>query len=89
MSEGIRHLAENHAEVLHFGRTSLFNEGLRRFKKSWGAEEGRIEYFKFALAAGKWMAGRDNASGFHTTLFSRMPAAVNRLAGSLIYPHLD
>ena len=89
MSEGIRHLVANHAEVLHFGRTSLSNEGLRRFKKSWGAVEDRIEYFKFDPTAGTWMSGRDKASGFHTALFSRLPGAINRLAGSLIYPHLD
>jgi lipid II:glycine glycyltransferase (peptidoglycan interpeptide bridge formation enzyme) len=89
MSQGIRHLSENHAETLDFGRTSLCNDGLRRFKQSWGATEGESEYFKFDLASETWAAGRDSASGFHTALFSRLPLALNRLAGSILYPHLD
>ncbi len=89
MSHGIRHLAENGAESLHFGRTSCSNEGLRRFKRSWGAAEGTCNYFKFDLDSGKWETARDNASGFHTALFSRLPLAVNRLAGSILYSHLD
>jgi hypothetical protein len=74
---------------LHFGRTSLANEGLRRFKLTWGTQEEKIEYLKFDSVAGAWATGRDAASGFHTEVFSRLPLALNSLAGALIYPHLD
>ena len=89
MWEGIRFLAENGFESLDFGRTSLGNEGLRRFKLGWGTTEETIEYFKFDPAAGAWLTDRDKSSGFHTALFSRLPLTVNRLAGTLLYPHLD
>jgi lipid II:glycine glycyltransferase (peptidoglycan interpeptide bridge formation enzyme) len=87
--EGIRFLAQNGAEALHFGRTSLENDGLRRFKLTWGTKEETIEYLKFDPVAGTWVTRRDSASGFHEAIFGRLPSALNRLAGAIIYPHLD
>jgi CelD/BcsL family acetyltransferase involved in cellulose biosynthesis len=89
MWEGIRFLAQNGAETLHFGRTSLENDGLRKFKLTWGTVEETIEYFKFDTLAGAWVTGRDAASGFHEAIFGRLPSALNCLAGAIIYPHLD
>jgi Acetyltransferase (GNAT) domain len=89
MWEGIRFLAQNGAEKLHFGRTSLNNEGLRRFKLIWGAEEETIAYFKFDTIAGRWVTSRDAVSGFHTAVFGSLPSVLNRMAGAIIYPHLD
>ena len=34
-------------------------------------------------------AGADHLNGAHNMLFASMPLALNRLAGTLIYPHLD
>jgi Acetyltransferase (GNAT) domain len=87
--EGIRFLAQNRVETLHFGRTSLENDGLRRFKLSWGTAEETIQYLKFDSVAGAWVTSRDAASGFHEAIFGRLPLALNRLAGAIIYPHLD
>jgi lipid II:glycine glycyltransferase (peptidoglycan interpeptide bridge formation enzyme) len=89
MWEGIRFLAQNGAETLHFGRTSLENDGLRRFKLTWGTEEETIEYFKFDPVAEEWVIGRESASGFHNAVFGRLPSALNCLVGAIIYPHLD
>jgi GNAT acetyltransferase-like protein len=85
----IRHLAENGIEALHLGRTSPSNEGLRRFKLSWGASERPIEYFRFDLLANHWTASRDRTCGLHNAVFSRLPLILNRLVGTAIYPHLD
>jgi hypothetical protein len=87
--EGIRFLVQSGAESLHFGRTSLGNKGLRRFKLAWGAEEETIEYFKFDSARGAWVTGGDTESGLHDVVFGRLPLALNRLAGAIIYPHID
>ena len=87
--EGIRFLSQNGASTLHFGRTSLDNDGLRRFKLTWGSQEERIMYFKFDRMAKRWVTRRDAASGFHQVVFARLPLALNRLAGAVIYPHLD
>ena len=87
--EGIKRLAEKGLETLHFGRTSLENHGLRRFKLGWGTHEKTIQYFRFDMVSSRWMSGHDTTNGFHTSLFRWLPLVLNRLAGSAIYPHLD
>jgi hypothetical protein len=89
MWQGIQFLARNGAEQLHFGRTECKNDGLRRFKLSWGAEEETIDYFRVDPSTRKCLVAPSSGSGFHNKVFARLPLAVNRLAGSMIYPHLD
>ena len=89
MWEAIRFLAQNGCDSLHFGRTSLADAGLRRFKLGWGTTEEVISYFRWNTASGRWAAGADHLKGAHNMLFASMPLALNRLAGTLIYPHLD
>ena len=88
--EGIQHIIRAGCEKLHFGRTSLENRGLRRFKGSWGAEEHMIRYYRFE-AHGRPAAGsvHSRETGLHQHLFRRLPQGFNRLAGAVIYPHLD
>jgi Acetyltransferase (GNAT) domain len=87
--EAIQLLAQQGFEELHFGRTSLENEGLRRFKISWRPAEETIEYFRFCPASGECKLTRDKVSGFYNGIFARSPLAFNRLVGRIIYPHLD
>jgi hypothetical protein len=75
--------------MLHFGRTSPDNDGLRRFKAGWGALEEAIEYFRFDTVTEAWNSAGASGSGFHSKVFRRLPLALNRLAGAVIYPHLD
>ena len=89
MFEGIRYLAEGGAETLHFGRTDKENEGLRRFKLSWGATEEILDYARFDTASRSWKHSRDSRSTSHRRIFRALPASLNRLAGAMIYPHLD
>jgi len=89
MFEGIRSLAEGGAETLHFGRTDKENEGLRRFKLSWGATEETLDYVRFDTSSGAWKHPRDSRSTSHRRIFRALPASLNRLAGAMIYPHLD
>jgi len=89
MFAAIRYLAERGAEALHFGRTEKENHGLRRFKLSWGATEEEISYARFEMASGSWTHSRDSRSTLHQHIFRALPASLNRLAGAIIYPHLD
>ena len=89
MSEGIKYLAKGDAETLHFGRTDKENEGLRRFKLSWGATEEEIGYARFEMAGGSWKHSRDSRSTLYKRIFRALPTSLNRLAGAMIYPHLD
>jgi hypothetical protein len=86
---GIRHFAGNGLEKLHLGRTSLNDEGLRRFKLAWGAVEKPIDYFRFNLRSNNWTTKTDNALGIQNALFTRLPLTVNRVIGTMLYPHLD
>jgi GNAT acetyltransferase-like protein len=89
MWQGIQFLARNGAEELHFGRTECENNGLRRFKLSWGTEEEIINYFRVDPSGRKCLVAVPSDSGFHEKIFGRLPLLFNRLAGSMIYPHLD
>jgi GNAT acetyltransferase-like protein len=89
MFEAIKYLAEGGAEALHLGRTETENQGLRRFKLSWGAAEETIDYARFDTARASWKDSRDHRSTFHRPIFRALPASLNRLAGAILYPHLD
>jgi CelD/BcsL family acetyltransferase involved in cellulose biosynthesis len=86
--EGARHLAENGVAELDLGRTALSQNGLRRFKLSCGSQEKTIHYFKFETAMGHRIHDHE-PSAFQRAIFGKLPLALNCLAGSLIYPHLD
>lgn len=73
---------------LDFGRTSLGNEGLRRFKESWGALERKVSYFRYNVADGSLLFAPDRSGGFHTKLFRIVPIWLSRAFGSLIYRHI-
>lgn len=89
MWEGIQRLVQLGAESLHFGRTDLSNDGLRRFKLAWGPKEEMIEYFKFDVASGAWMTRRHSGSSVYNQVFRSLPLAANRIVGAWVYPHLD
>jgi hypothetical protein len=89
MWEAIKFLIRDGCKTLHFGRTSHDNDGLRRFKAGWGALEETVAYFRFDTETEAWKSSSDSGSGFHNKVFRRLPLALNRLAGAVIYPHLD
>lgn len=89
MWEAIRYLAQSGAEQLDFGRTNMANDGLRRFKQSWGTTEKVIRYFKFHTAADRWVSSSPNTSTLPNRVFRALPLTINRLAGAMLYPHLD
>ena len=89
MWQGIQFLARNGVEKLHFGRTECENDGLRRFKLSWGTQEETINYYRVDPSGRQCFTPVRRDSGFHKKVFGRLPLVFNRVAGSIIYPHLD
>jgi len=73
--------------LLDFGRTSLDNGGLRRFKLGFGTEERRVDYFKYDFRQGSFVADRDGPSGWATWVFHLLPLPVCRMMGQLLYRH--
>jgi hypothetical protein len=89
MWEGIKQLMDEGAHALHFGRTSTENEGLRRFKRGWGSKEESIVYSRLNPLTARWSTPAPESSGLHNQIFRTLPLPVNRLLGTLCYPHLD
>ncbi|MGA1237315.1 MAG: lipid II:glycine glycyltransferase FemX [Limisphaerales bacterium] len=74
---------------LSLGRTDLGHEGLRRFKTGLGAAEQQVKFYRYDLKAERWGTERSLHEGWHNGLFRRLPLWANRLAGEILYPHLD
>jgi hypothetical protein len=89
MWQGIQLLARTGVEKLHFGRTDCENDGLRRFKLSWDTQEEIIDYFRVDPLGRQCFTPARRDSGLHKRIFGRLPLVFNRLAGSILYPHLD
>jgi hypothetical protein len=85
MWSGIKHLAEQGARSLSFGRTDLDHDGLRRYKLGWGTKEKTISYLQFNLASGTFSAGK--RSSRPNPLFQLLPASLLKRAGAILYPH--
>jgi hypothetical protein len=89
MWEAIRRYAGQGFTGLHLGRTSLGNEGLRRFKLGFGAAEHRIQYSKYDFSRREFVSDTDRAEGWFNGVFRRLPLPLLRLAGRALYPHLS
>ena len=87
--EAIKRYADSGFEILHLGRTSLTNEGLRRFKLGFGAREERIEYYKYDFVKQTFVTEIDHSTGWFNRLFRCLPLPALRLAGEMLYPHLS
>ncbi len=89
MWTAIRHLVQDGCHGLHFGRTSKGDEGLARFKLSWGCVSGPLRYHRYSTGTGTWLPAAPPRAESHPLIFGHLPLPLNRLAGRLIYPHLD
>ena len=87
MWEALKYYAGHGFRLLHLGRTSLANAGLRRFKLAWGAREQIIEYARYDLRLRAFVAGKDDAFGWYNRVFRFLPIGVSRLIGTLLYRH--
>ncbi|MGA2748460.1 MAG: GNAT family N-acetyltransferase [Verrucomicrobiota bacterium] len=75
--------------TLNLGRTSLSNEGLRRFKLALGATEHNVQYAKYDFSTQRFVTDTDRAEGGFNRLFACLPLPMLRLAGAVLYPHLS
>lgn len=89
MWEAIRHYAGLGCELLDFGRTSVGNAGLRRFKRGFGCSERQLAYARYDFRRSAFVAQVDRAEGAANRLLGRLPPPVFRMLGALLYPHLS
>jgi len=88
MWEAMKRLARHGARTLDMGRTSVGNEGLRRFKLNWGAQERKVEYVKYDLRRNVFVTEEDATEGWHNRIFRVLPEGVLRMIGAALYRHL-
>jgi hypothetical protein len=75
-------------QSLCFGRTSLNNTSLRRYKVEWGTDEQIINYYKYDLRHGIFVNGESFAVDRYCFVLGRMPIPLLRLLGWLLYKHI-
>jgi len=88
MWEAIKWFSENRYKTLSLGRTDPENTGLRQFKNGWGAKEEVLRYHKYDLLKKHFVADTNSMCGFYNKVFSRMPIALLKAAGNLLYRHI-
>lgn len=77
---------EHGLATLDFGRTDLANEGLRAFKRSWGAEEVELAYTHLGDRAPSPQPG--TRERLMARVIERSPPAVGRWVGAALYRHV-
>jgi lipid II:glycine glycyltransferase (peptidoglycan interpeptide bridge formation enzyme) len=87
MWEAVQRYAKMGIATLNFGRTSLTNEGLRRYKLGWGTQEKTMEYHKFDFRQDAFVRGQDQASGWHNNVFRALPLFAAKWCGAFLYKH--
>jgi hypothetical protein len=88
MWEAIKRFARQGLAALDFGRTSLENDGLRKFKHGWGTQEHRIDYVRYDRQEGGFVTARDESSGWYNRVFQMLPVFLSRLIGAALYKHM-
>ena len=85
--ELIKMAHHDRARYLDFGRTASANRSLREFKERWGAQKRALSYCYFPSAK---KPGRENsfARRFICRINRLLPAALLKLEGELLFPHL-
>ncbi len=85
----IQYGCENHFRYLDSGRTSRDNWGLMGFKRSFGMEETALPYYYWPTVKGVTSTGQQTLKyRMISSLMRRVPTAISRAAGELLYKHL-
>ena len=75
----------NGQRTLDFGRTDLDNEGLRSFKRAWGAEELEVAYTRLSERPSK--GDRVSTPAALRSAISHGPPVLGRVVGGTLYKH--
>jgi CelD/BcsL family acetyltransferase involved in cellulose biosynthesis len=84
--DAIRRGSEQGLRVLDLGRTDMGNEGLRSFKRGWGAQEADLFYTY--LGATPPADGARRAEHALATVIRHGPPVLGRIIGTALYRHM-
>jgi CelD/BcsL family acetyltransferase involved in cellulose biosynthesis len=80
---------ERRLEGLDFGRSSVANEGLCRYKRMWGARETPLSYSYYPAGPRVQQAGESGrAYDLLTSAWRRLPPSVQAVVGPRVYRYL-
>ena len=88
MWEAIKWYSQNGFKIFNFGITSPENIGLRQYKNGWGVKEQIIKYFKYDLSKNILVRRNNKLYGLHNAFFKRMPVAISKAFGALLYKYI-
>lgn len=88
MWEAIRWGRDHGYRSLCLGRTEPGNDGLRRFKMEWGAQERIIRYYRYDLQNDTFTKTPWIVRPLHKQVFSNLPIPILNLMGRLLYRHM-
>ena len=83
----LKHYQQLGCTAIDLGRTSLRNEGLRRFKEGWGATEYPIQYAKYDLQKNQFVKEKDFVDGWYNWAFRLSPRWVSAIIGKTLYKY--
>lgn len=72
---------------LSLGRTDVDNYGLLRFKRSWGANENPLNYYRYDINKKIYYHVRKRED-YSKRVFSMLPLSAGRFIGRLFYKHV-
>ncbi len=86
MWEAIKWHIKNNFSTFDFGITETSNEGLLQFKRGWGVQGKKINYYKYDFKERAFIkdAFREKTS---YSFFQKMPQPLLNLTGRLVYRH--
>jgi hypothetical protein len=88
MWEAMKWYRNQGVQTLSLGRTEMENPGLLQYKRTWGAKECVIRYFRYDVARKVFLEKHSGGEGLHNKIFSRTPAPALRLIGRALYKHI-
>jgi hypothetical protein len=86
--EAIRFYRSAGCRVLNLGRTAPQHSGLLRFKRSWGAHESTVRYYRYNLSKRTFDAGQIRDYPWLAVVISGLPASISRILGRIVYKHI-
>ena len=88
--EAMKRYRDLNLRTLSLGRTELDNHGLLRYKRSWGARERILKYYRYDLHRRAFLTRGpiSRRRGFQTKVFSRLPDRILQAIGNLAYRYV-
>jgi hypothetical protein len=85
--EALRWLKDRGVETIDLGRTDPNNTGLLQFKRTWGARESLLNYYRYSMKEKAYVRRALQRTNPYTRLLANTPTSVLRIIGRLFYKH--